>query len=114
MNRYSEVKKISSSLKRLKKVNPNFSLDMHYILGFPTETDKDFLETMEFIKDINFDMGFIYRFSLKPGTKAESIEPKVKDKEIDLRINNAAKILKKHKYKVIPLSKNNFYTFYKK
>lgn len=114
MNRYPEIEEIHDALKRLKKSNENFSLDMHFILGFPTETNEDFLETMNFVKKIEFDMGFIYRFSCKTGTKAEKIEPKVPYDEIVKRLNHSVRFLKNLDYKVITLSKYNFYTFYKK
>jgi tRNA A37 methylthiotransferase MiaB len=113
MNRYHDIEKIKESLIRLKNCSTKLSLDTHFILGFPTETDKDFLQTIDFIKIIDFDMGFIYRFSCKTGTEAEKIEPKVSNDDIIKRMNYAKKLLKNHEYKVITLSKNSYYTFYK-
>jgi len=114
MNRYSDVEKMHDALQKLKNSNSKLSFDTHFILGFPTETHEDFLQTMEFIKNLNFDMGFIYRFSCKTGTKAETIEPKVPDDEIVKRMHHARKTLKNESYKVISLAKNSFYAFYKK
>jgi tRNA A37 methylthiotransferase MiaB len=114
MNRFHDIKKIDESLLRLKNSSKKLSMDTHFILGFPTETDDDFLQTMDFIKKINFDMGFIYRFSCKTGTEAEKIEPKVSNYEINKRMNKAKKLLKNQDYKVITLKKHSFYTFYKK
>ena len=114
MNRYSDVEKMHDALQKLKNSSSKLSFDTHFILGFPTETHDDFLQTMEFIKNLNFDMGFIYRFSCKTRTKAETIEPKVPDDEIVKRMHFARKILKNENYKIISLAKNSFYTFYKK
>ena len=113
MDRYSEIEKIYDALIRLKNCNKNLSFDTHFILGFPNETHEDFLQTMDFIKKVGFDMGFIYRFSLKTGTKAEKIEPKVSDDEIIKRMHYAKKFLKNLDYKVVSISKNSYYTFYK-
>ena len=113
MNRYSDIEKMHEALEKIKNSSKKLSFDTHFILGFPTETHENFLETMDFIKKLDFDMGFIYRFSCKKGTKAETLEPKVSDDEIINRIHNARKILKKEKYKVITLAKNGYYTFYK-
>ena len=58
-------------------------------------------------------MGFIYRYSCKTGTKAEKMEPKI---PLDIKIRRmkeAKRILQNNKYKVVSLSRNNFYTFYK-
>lgn len=114
MNRYDDIEKIKDALKRLKKNSPNLSLDTHFILGFPSETHDDFLQTLNFITDINFDMGFIYFFSCKKRTKAEKIEPKLQPEVIIERFNFAKKFLNKKGNKVICLSRNSFYTFYKK
>ena len=114
MNRYSDIEKVEDALKRLKKSNYKMSFDTHFILGFPTESHEDFTETINFVNRIGFDMGFIYRFSCKTGTKAEKIKPKLTSKEVVERLGNTRKILKNNGYKVITLSKNSFYTFYKK
>jgi len=114
MNRYSDINKIKKALIRLKKSSKNISFDTHFILGFPTETHEDFAETMKFVKDVGFYMGFIYRFSCKQGTEAEKIEPKVSDEEIIKRFDFAKKFLKNQNYKFVSLSKNSFCTFYKK
>ncbi len=113
MNRYDNIDKISDAIQRLRKINKDFSLDTHFILGFPSETRRDFNKTMKFVIDNEFDMGFIYRFSLRSNTKAYNIEPKISVDELDYRMLSAKKILKNNKYKVLSLSKNSFYTFYK-
>ena len=62
---------------------------------------------------LGFDIGFIYRFSSKTGTKAEKMELKISDDEIISRMYSAKKFLKNNNYRVISLVKNSFYTFYK-
>lgn len=113
MNRYNETEKISNAIKRLRDSNKDFSLDTHFIIGFPSETREQFNQTMQFVIDNDFDMGFIYRFSLRSNTKAKKIEPKINTGELDFRMQSTKKILKNNKYKVLSLSKNSFYTFYK-
>jgi len=113
MNRYNDINKISDAIQRLRNSNIDFSLDNHFILGFPSETRGNFNQTMKFVIDNGFDMGFIYRFSLRSNTKADKIEPKIKSDELDYRMLSAKKILKNNKYKVLSLSKNSFYAFYK-
>ena len=113
MNRYSKIKKIKDALKRLQTSNKTMSFDMHVILCFPTESYEEFTQTITFINHIGFDMGFIYRFSSKTGTKAETIQPKVSSEDIVKRFQDARRMLQANGYQVITLSKNNFYTFYK-
>jgi tRNA A37 methylthiotransferase MiaB len=113
MNRYTNVNNISDAIHRLRNSSQDFSLDTHFILGFPSETREDFSQTMKFVIDNGFDMGFIYRFSLRSNTKAIKIDPKISKDEIDYRMLIARRLLKNHKYKVLSLSKNSFYSFYK-
>lgn len=113
MNRYNDIDKISDALQRLRNSSKDFSLDTHFIIGFPSETRENFNQTMKFVIDNKFDMGFIYRFSLRSNTKADKIKPKIKSDELDYRMLTAKKILENNKYKVLSLSKNSFYSFYK-
>lgn len=113
MNRYNDIDKISSAIQRLRNSSKVFSLDTHFIVGFPSETREDFYQTMNFIFENKFDMGFIYRFSLRSNTKANFFNPKISSDELDFRMLFAKKLLKKNNYKVLTLSKNSFYSFYK-
>lgn len=112
MNRYSDLDKIGEALLRIKKKKTNFFLDTHIILGFPTERDEDLNQTMEFLKKINFDMGFIYRYSCKTGTEAEKMKP-TSEYIIDSRLLKSKEELKNIGYRFLTISKNNFYVFYR-
>jgi len=114
MNRYSDTKKIKEALLRIKKWNPTLSLDSHFIIGFPGESHEDFIQTMDTIIALDFDMGFLYRYSCKTGTKAENMEPKISLEEKNRRMREASTFLQDHNYEVLSLSKDSFYAFYKK
>lgn len=101
MRRFADTKKIKESYLRLLNAYPKLSLTTHYILGFPTETEEDFLETMKFIKDNCFSGGYIYPCSTKTGTDAEKIRPKISEDLKRKRFRKAKKILKNYGYDVI-------------
>lgn len=101
MRRFADTKKIKESYLRLLNAYPKLSLTTHYILGFPTETEEDFLETMKFIKDNCFSGGYIYSCSTKTGTDAEKIRPKISEDLKRKRFRKAKKILKNYGYDVI-------------
>ena len=111
MNRYSNIKKIIEALSMIKVINPEILLTTEIIIGFPGETEEDLQQTLESIQAIQFDGGFIYKFALKEGTKAENIEPKIPDKEILRRIKIAKSFLKNEGYRVKYLSKKGYYIF---
>jgi len=95
MNRYSDTEKMKDAILRLRRSYPDLSLATQNIVGFPTETDEEFRQTIHFIKDVNFNGGYLYQFSCKTGTKAVSIKPKIPKKEIIKRLKYAKKYLRK-------------------
>jgi tRNA A37 methylthiotransferase MiaB len=98
MNRFSDVKKIEDSFYKIKKAYPNLLIATECINGFPTETKEEFKETLNIIKKINFDWGFIFPFSCRPGSEAWKLEPKVSKKEILNRMKYVGKYFKKIGY----------------
>ena len=53
------------------------------MVGFPGETEKEFQESLFFVKEMNFAGGHIFRYSARPGTAAEKFDhlvPEVKKK----------------------------------
>ncbi len=100
MNRYHDKEKIIEALKRIKKAFPRLILHTHIMIGFPTETEEEFKETMYFIEKCNFDGGKAFPYSCKSGSKAEQIEPKIQKNEINNRLIFAKNFLKKAGYNV--------------
>jgi tRNA A37 methylthiotransferase MiaB len=98
---------------RLKKSYSKISLVVHCIDGFPTETEEEFQETLDFIRDIDFNAGYIFSFSLRSGTKAETFEPKITKEEISRRIKFSNKFLKKLGYKTMYVPKAHTLVFKK-
>ncbi len=109
MNRYSDVEKIKSAFMRLKKANSDLTLATHCIVGFPSETDQEFKETLDFIKAANLDLGIIMSMSIKADTEAESIEPKVSRKEISKRLRSAQKYLRNLGYMTFKVKGTLYY-----
>jgi tRNA A37 methylthiotransferase MiaB len=98
MQRYHEIEKIKKAYSELRASYPNLLLSTECIIGFPTETYKEFVETLQCIKEINFEVGYIYSFSNRPGTAAEKLEPKVPAFEISSRMKFAWNFLKTNGY----------------
>jgi tRNA-2-methylthio-N6-dimethylallyladenosine synthase len=54
---------------------PEVSFTTDVIVGFPTETEEDFLQTRRLFRDVGFDMGYIFRYSQREGTLASRTMP---------------------------------------
>jgi len=114
MHRYSNIEQIKQMFIRFKKAHPDLIIDTRLILGFPSETENEFVDTLKIIKEIDFFSGYIYPFSLKKDTEAEKIEPKITNEEMKKGVRLAKKILKNMNYNFIRVPKKQFYLFEKR
>lgn len=74
MKRGHEVEEYISKLRRIQAIRPDISFSSDFIIGFPGETEDDFLATMELIGEIGFDTSFSFVYSARPGTPAAELE----------------------------------------
>ena len=77
MNRPYNKKYFLDKVKKIRKKNPQIAITTDVIVGFPNEDDKDFKETVEFIKKINFSRLHIFSFSEHEKTPASKLQNKV-------------------------------------
>ena len=64
-------------IAKLKSVRPGISVSSDFIVGFPGETDLDFEETINLVKEIGFDQSFSFIYSPRPGTPAAELPDNV-------------------------------------
>jgi len=81
MNRGYKAKEFISFVKSLRKELPLLTLSTDIIVGFPTESEKDFQETIKAIKALEPDIVNVSKFSERPGIKALELFPKVSGPE---------------------------------
>ena len=73
MKRNHTVLEYKSKVRRLRKIRPNISMSSDFIVGFPGEGDREFEETMNLIRDVNYDLSFSFIYSARPGTPAADL-----------------------------------------
>ena len=61
-------------VEKLRAVRPGISISTDIIVGFPGETEEDFLESMSLVEEANFDASFSFVYSKRPGTPAARLE----------------------------------------
>lgn len=82
-------------LKSLRKVLPEILICTHVLIGFPSETEGDFDDTVQFLKEVRFNKLDIYKYSGRPGTEAELIKDKVTESIKDMRVYRLLREFKK-------------------
>ncbi|MDF1762732.1 MAG: tRNA (N6-isopentenyl adenosine(37)-C2)-methylthiotransferase MiaB [Oleibacter sp.] len=73
MKRGHEIDLYIDKIERLQRLRPDISISSDFIIGFPGETEQDFLETMALIERIGFDTSFSFVYSARPGTPASDL-----------------------------------------
>ncbi|MBN1541676.1 tRNA (N6-isopentenyl adenosine(37)-C2)-methylthiotransferase MiaB [candidate division KSB1 bacterium] len=66
---YSRAEYLALTEKIRQRV-PGIALTTDIIVGFPTETESDFQDTVEVVRQVRFDSAFIFKYSVRPGTAA--------------------------------------------
>ena len=68
MNRGYTKKSYLKLIDKIKEKIPDVVFGTDIIVGFPSETDKDFQDTLDLVKKVNYKVAFIARYSPRPGT----------------------------------------------
>ena len=77
MNRKYDKNYFINKIKKIREIRPDISITTDVIVGFPSETDEEFLETVDTIKKINFSKLHVFPYSDRTGTVASKMKDKV-------------------------------------
>ena len=72
---------------KLRAACPDISLTTDIIVGFPGETEEDFLETMDVVRKVGYDSAYTFIYSKRTGTPAAVMENQVPETEVKDRFN---------------------------
>lgn len=88
MNRKYTASEYKASVDRLRQLWPDVAITTDIIVGFPGETEEEFLETVAFVKDIQFAQIHIFPFSPREGTPAakmkSQVTPEIKEHRVKI------------------------------
>ena len=96
MNRNYSKEEFVDISKRIRNILPNVGISTDIIVGFPGETDTDFQDTMETMKEIKFDSAYNFKYSPRRGTKASEYDDQVNDDVKNERLDQIISLQKKH------------------
>src|SRR5210317_635767 len=70
MNRSHTAEQYLRLIERIRQARPDILMSGDFIVGFPEETDQDFEDTMELIREVQYGQAFSFKYSTRPGTPA--------------------------------------------
>ncbi|MCA9262936.1 MAG: tRNA (N6-isopentenyl adenosine(37)-C2)-methylthiotransferase MiaB [Planctomycetales bacterium] len=73
MKRGYTVEEYRDMMQRIRETIPDAAVSSDFIVGFCGETDEDFAATMDLVADCRFKNSFIFKYSPRPSTKADSL-----------------------------------------
>ena len=85
MHRGYSAKHYLGLAKQYRKIVPGGMLSTDVIVGFPGESEEDFLKTKELIEEVRFNHAYIFKYSPRPNTKAEKLKDGVPKDEKERR-----------------------------
>lgn len=81
MNRKYTKEDYLRKIDKVKNVNPNIALSTDIMVGFPGESEEDFLDTLDLVKKVEYDTAFTFIYSMRentPAAKMDQVPDKVK------------------------------------
>ena len=79
MNRHYTRERYLEILATARELVPEIALSTDVIVGFPTETEAEFEDTFELMREVRFDTAFMFKYSERPLTRASRLEDDVPD-----------------------------------
>ena len=88
MNRKHTVNDYKKLIDKIKEILPGCGISHDMITGFPNETNEDHRLTIELMKYVKYDFGFMFKYSERPGTLAykklsDNVPEKIKQKRLE-------------------------------
>lgn len=79
MNRRYTAESYIENVRYMREKMPDIALSTDIIVGFPTETDDEFEETLNVLREVRYDSIFSFIYSIRKGTKAADMEGQISD-----------------------------------
>lgn len=96
MNRKYDTEDFTKRVETIRKYMPEAGITTDIIVGFPKETDEEFMETMEFVEKIVFSRVHVFKYSKREGTPAakmiNQVDGNIKNKRSRQLINSTDKL----------------------
>ena len=96
MNRRYTKEEYLELFNKMKKKIPGVSITTDIIVGFPSETEEDFNETLDIVKKCKFDGAYTFAYSERKGTASSLMKDDVTEEEKDKRLHKLNELVNKY------------------
>ncbi|SHG95243.1 tRNA (N6-isopentenyl adenosine(37)-C2)-methylthiotransferase MiaB [Tepidibacter thalassicus] len=93
MNRKYTKEDYLSLVEKIKKEIPDIALSTDIMVGFPGETEEDFLDTLDVVEKVRYDSAFTFIYSIRKGTPAAKMENQIPDDIKHERFNRLVELV---------------------
>ena len=93
MNRQHTREHYFRLVERIRAALPDLALSTDVIVGFPGETDKDFEDTLDLIRQVGYASHFSFKYSPRPGTPASTAAKQIPEEVKDARLQALQSLL---------------------
>lgn len=95
MNRHYDKEKYLGLVEKIRTAIPDISLTTDLIVGFPGETEEDFLETLDVVEKSDYDTAFTFIYSKRSGTPAAKMEDQIPEDIVKDRFDRLLALVQK-------------------
>jgi tRNA-2-methylthio-N6-dimethylallyladenosine synthase len=93
MNRKHTAESYVELIGRIRAARPDIAISGDFIVGFPGETERDFEDTLELVRQVNYASAFSFRYSRRPGTPAAAMPGQVDEAVAEDRLKRLNALL---------------------
>ena len=96
MNRKHTAESYMKIIERLRTARPDLALSGDFIVGFPGETDADFEQTLDLVREVKYAQAYSFKYSTRPGTPAADKKIQVPEDVKSDRLQRLQALLTQH------------------
>ena len=101
MHRAYTAEKYTDLIARIRRARHGIATTTDIIVGFPGETEDDYRQTRELVRQIQFDNAFVFRYSLRSGTSAANIPNQIDELVKEKRNHDLLEIVNKSNRRIL-------------
>ena len=86
MNRSHTTETYLATIEKMRSARPDIAISGDFIVGFPGETEEDFLATLQIVDAVRYASAYSFKYSARPGTPAATMEDQIPREIMDDRL----------------------------